>query len=1173
MKTAQLLSRSLLHYWRTNLAVLLGVVAATAVIGGALVVGDSVRESLKQMSLDRLGNISHALSGGRFIREDLVDQLAATPPDGIELTGVAPAIAMTGSVEHEQQETGDVSARISRAGSVNVYAVDERFWKLTDAASTAPEGNQVVVNRQLANQLGLQVDDGISVVIEIPATIPRDSLLGDRDQTVTELLLTVTAIAEDAATLGRFGLNPTQQLPRNVYVSLETLQQQVGLNAVRRTRRNPVAKPARVNALFTGVAAEASAKGPDAPATAEALTNQLHADLSLADLSLRLVRSEDRGYVSLEAEQMILERSVADAAGKVAAGMQASTSPVLVYLLNEIWNRQSPENFSMYSIVAGIDFDAEPPFGPFEFVAGGPPADDSPQQIVVNEWLAEDLNVSVGDAIGVKYKVVGDRGELPDEEMTFEVSGILRLEGPAADPGMTPYVAGITDADTFSDWRQPFPMDLGRVTDRDEDYWDAHRTTPKLFLPFAVARDLWESRYGELTSLRLAPADGGDLNAFADTFETRLLEALSPEETGLIVGPVMYQGVQAAAGTTDFTGLFIGFSFFLILSATILVGLLFRLGIERRVQQIGLLTAVGVAPRQVRRLFLMEGAIVVGVGGLIGCLAAIGYAWLMIYGLKTWWIGAIGTRFLFLSVCPLSLAIGFAIAVFVALLAIWWAMRQLRGISTRELLAGVSDVAESTAGKGLQSRVAGRTATIAAAVATLLLIGSLTGLVPDDQEAFSGFSWQTVAFFVTGIAALIASLAGLSAALKSDRAAALRGAGIAALARLGLRNSARHRQRSVLTASLIASATFVIVAVAAGQRNPAMEAPVKESGNGGFTLVAETGTPILYDLNTVEGRIRAGMGDSLSEADVSLLNAAQIVPFRVRQGENASCLNLYQTTLPTILGVPPDVIDLMASESRFAFANTPSNAPWNLLNEDRGEHVVPVLGDMNTLQYSLHKGIGQTLPVPDTEVELQIAGMFDGSVFQGVLLMSEERFLKLFPDEAGFEYFLIEVEPDRATELANLLESRLGDYGFDVERVADRLASFLAVQNTYLSTFQTLGGLGLLLGTLGLATVMLRNVLERRGELALLRAVGYRNRHVALLVLWENAFLMLWGLASGSVSALLAMLPRLVSIGADVPWQNLQLLLLAVFVVGMLAALAAVKEATRLPILATLRSE
>src|SRR5690606_34070164 len=97
-------------------------------------------------------------------------------------------------------------------------------------------------------------------------------------------------------------------------------------------------------------------------------------------------------------------------------------------------------------------------------------------------------------------------------------------------------------------------------------------------------------------------------------------------------------------------------------------------------------------------------------------------------------------------------------------------------------------------------------------------------------------------------------------------------------------------------------------------------------------------------------------------------------------------------------------------------------------------------------------------------------------VFQGVLLMSEENFQRLYPEQSGYRYFLIGDEPGDGTrlsqedsvELSRLLETELADYGFDAEPVVDRLAAFLAVQNTYLSTFQTLGGLGLLLGTFGL---------------------------------------------------------------------------------------------------------
>ncbi|MCA9069652.1 MAG: ABC transporter permease, partial [Planctomycetaceae bacterium] len=166
-----------------------------------------------------------------------------------------------------------------------------------------------------------------------------------------------------------------------------------------------------------------------------------------------------------------------------------------------------------------------------------------------------------------------------------------------------------------------------------------------------------------------------------------------------------------------------------------------------------------------------------------------------------------------------------------------------------------------------------------------------------------------------------------------------------------------------------------------------------------------------------------------------------------------------------------------------------------------------------------------------------------------------------------------ETSRETQVQVSNLLESDLHDYGFDAESVGRRLENFLEVQNTYLSTFQALGGLGLLLGTLGLATVMLRNVLERRSELALLRAVGFLNSRLVVLVLCENAFLLIWGLLAGTVSALVAMAPHLVTIGADVPWNTVATILGAVALVGMIAALLAVYEAVRTPVLATLRAE
>jgi len=102
---------------------------------------------------------------------------------------------------------------------------------------------------------------------------------------------------------------------------------------------------------------------------------------------------------------------------------------------------------------------------------------------------------------------------------------------------------------------------------------------------------------------------------------------------------------------------------------------------------------------------------------------------------------------------------------------------------------------------------------------------------------------------------------------------------------------------------------------------------------------------------------------------------------------------------------------------------------------------------------------------------------------------------------------------------------------------------------------------------------MLRNVLERQAELALLRAVGFRPSQIAMLVLSETGLLLGWGLMIGTVAALLAMGPHLMSTGAEVPWGSGAGLLVAIAFTGLLSATLAVRAAVRVPIVTTLRGE
>ena len=191
-------------------------------------------------------------------------------------------------------------------------------------------------------------------------------------------------------------------------------------------------------------------------------------------------------------------------------------------------------------------------------------------------------------------------------------------------------------------------------------------------------------------------------------------------------------------------------------------------------------------------------------------------------------------------------------------------------------------------------------------------------------------------------------------------------------------------------------------------------------------------------------------------------------------------------------------------------------------------NVVPVILDQNTAMYSLglYGGIGQRLTIRDGQnqpVTLEVIGLLKNSILQGDLLISEDNFLYLFPNTGGYRFFLIQRntlsqpknKEQSQEQVAELLESTLSDYGFDAIDARAHLATLLNVQNTYLSTFQSLGALGLLLGTVGLAVVQLRNVAQRRGELALMQASGIRRQKLVQLVLIENLLLLAAGLGIG----------------------------------------------------------
>ncbi len=298
-------------------------------------------------------------------------------------------------------------------------------------------------------------------------------------------------------------------------------------------------------------------------------------------------------------------------------------------------------------------------------------------------------------------------------------------------------------------------------------------------------------------------------------------------------------------------------------------------------------------------------------------------------------------------------------------------------------------------------------------------------------------------------------------------------------------------------------------------------------------------------------------------------------------GDDTSCLNLYKPSKPRILGVP----DALIARGGFTFTkaieplDTLDN-PWTLLNQTLDDGAIPAFGDANSMVYILKLPLGGDLVIEGSTgepVTIRLVGTLATSIFQSEMLIAEEQFLRHFPGQEGFGYLLVETPgatKAEVTQVSQALEAGLVPYGLDAVTTGDKLAAFHAVQNTYLSTFRTLGGLGLLLGTVGLAIVLLRNVLERRGELAAMRAFGYQRRFLTAMIVAENALLLFVGLAIGTVAALVTVAPQAFgAAGAHVPWGSIAGTLGIVLAVGLVACVLAATGALRAPLLPALKAE
>ena len=905
---------------------------------------------------------------------------------------------------------GQVNVEERAEGQVQVMGVSEDFWDFAPQETSVDLSNfDAAISGPLARALDLKEGDSAVVRLQKPGLLSRDAPLSGESESVSSMRITVAKILSDEE-FGRFSLEQTQVPPSSVFVPLKRLQKVLDLKG-------------KANALLLD---EDESFDPE--------------KLELADYGISVVEVPDG--VEVRSERIFMEPRIAE---------KIEGEPVLTYLINTLATEVGETPYSMVTAVSGKS-------------AMFLPTQPGQGEVVINDWLAEDLRAQVGDELTMDYFVVESGSKLVEKRGVFTVKAIVKMEGPAADKRWMPDFPGVADVESARDWEPGLPLDLTRIRDKDDEYWEEFKGTPKAFVSHQTGEELWANRWGKVTGMR---RPGGQV----DEVTKSVREILEPSLAGMEVMDFSEQAKEAAKSPVDFAILFLAMSFFLIIAAVALVTMLFRFNVEQRAEEGALLSAVGIPVKKISNWRMGEAFFVVLAGAIVGTLLAVIFCTIVLKVISSIW--GDGTAF-DLHLSGWTIAKGLLWIVELTLISVWLTNRkQVRQSASLRLNSG----AEEEVGKS------SKWATGFLVFGLLVVAG---GIVMSYSAAAQG------AFFLVGFGVLVSGLAVFRKRL--SRIGSLGEFSSVGMAKVNL---ARRASRSLTVVGVLAAGVFLVLSVASFRKNGGENWEDKTSGAGGFAWWVETTSSVNRPAD--------------AKGEVDWFGLKTLVPFRIGEGDDVDCFNLTASNQPRLLGVDPVLL-----EGRFKTSDQ-----WSILEGDG----VPAIVDETTMMWVLKKKIGDELIYQDewgNDFPVTIAGVVKDSIFQGSLILSEKKLLEKYPSLGGYQLFL---SPDgKAREI---LQEETADLGGKVTATKDRIAAFHEVENTYIAIFNVLGGLGIILGSVGVGIVTARNLVERKAEFETLRMLGISKIRRSKIVKHEVKSMVAWGLGIGLVSALIAVIPVL----------------------------------------------
>ena len=1088
MTVFQYIKRSISYYRKQNLALFVGAMISTAVLAGALIVGDSVRNSLTDLTRKRLGEIDHILDAGdRFLTADLGEKFQKHfhSTSLLKLNGLL--------------RNPDTDLQIHK---VEVLGIDSSFWSMNVLSIRNPGLNEMMVSQNVASRLKLELGDELLLRVKNVDAIPvQTPFAQDKEPGVSMRLKLVKILNQDE--FSRFSLKSDQKSPFNIFVNKEKLQDVLDLEG-------------KINLLLVSA---------NNKSDKDTLDWHLRENCSLEDYGLLINQLDDQELIEISSERVFIDHQISNTVTSII-----SSDEIITYLVNGISTKTLT---TPYSFISGVS-------NPEHY------SDLKANEIIVNDWLASDLDLQIGDSIQLKYYTIGAYRSLQEDSTFFQVAGIEKTQGEIFHKELMPDFPGLSDANSCSEWETGVPIDLERIRDKDESYWDDFKGTPKALISFEKAVELWSNPYGASTAIRIN--DPGDLEGIGKM----LLDNLEPSSLGLNFINVKEAGLVAANNSVDFSELFLSLSFFVIAAAVLLLVLVVSFNLLSRLKEISVLRSLGFNSKKILLVLSGEAFAMVATGALFGLLLGVAYNQLLLAGLNTIWHDAVRTHELQLHLKSGTLILAYFAGLVISFLTVFLVIRSQ--IRKSYIAVGKETLKRSTKGGYLFF------------IALFLLIFSIA--LPLSLILL-GKTGNSSMFMLSGFVLLTALILFFSHWLRKKHNT--KPQAIPGIAQLVSKNMSTNRVRSLLAVALLALGSFSVLITGANRRTFNETEGNRASASGGFLYWMESALPVSHDPDSDSGRSLYNLEGE------ELMDSIAFYPMLTLDGDDASCLNLNQVQNPRILGVDTDEFDSLGVFSVNLFDDKArKEKPWQTLDIRNGDDCIPAFIDQTVLTWGLMKSLGDTLYYVDEQgkqLAILMAGALNNTIFQGNILISDDFLRQHFPSVEGAHVLLVDGQQKDAEKIEELLSFSFSDFGVDFERTTQKLHEFNSVTNTYLNVFMLLGALGLLIGTLGFAIIILRNKQERKKEIAIMQAIGIGKKRINQVFLLEQLTLLLTGLLFGVFAAIVAILPSFISPAFSAPLGFIVLILLSILLFGFFWILLAILLPDRTTIHRVLSSE